>query len=620
MKENFSHLGSPKVSEEEDFSHLGRPQYGNAIADPSLLNQLGSGNPSRSEKINYFKSLTGAGTTPAGNIQDFLYGVGKSGAGIARSVLGERAPQMPDIRQAQPNMMAQGLGQFTPFAAAAGPSLLGAAGAGGAYGLTQHEPGQTGFIDTQLAKLGVPTGGGRLRNAAEDALINSVLHGLLPGGAASKEAVPNINFQNKSTFSPAESEFTRTPMGAPNFSQQGFQTPLTANIAKELHQGITGEKGFEEAGKDLASHINETYQRIKGQHIARYEDILKQPTQHTSYATGEPIPVRNTPINNSKYVEDFRHLESKDKNIQSLHDEFIKNPTIDNAHKLQSEYGLEIGYLKKQKENKILDETGRNKLKELVEAQKTLHSDLREGLHSISPELKGRYETLTEDWKRNVIPYTSDRDLRAIAEGRIKNPTQGQVTSIFRNPEESINKVASDLNQEAKDKIVHLGMGRGKYENTPEQMMNARNSLESQGLESYINPYHEQNFRALRNNMEMEKAAEEKAKAFQEFEKQFQVEQDRAEKARVAMAKAREQKHGAAIKESEKLGQAEQKKLNKNYADFVKANQAKIDARYGILKKVLLGGTGIGAAHALGVNPVEELLAYYALQKNAKKR
>lgn len=114
--------------------------------------------------------------------------------------------EMPDIRSKNSNPVAVAIGQYAPFGIAGGTSLIGSTAAAGAYGLTQHEPGQKGFIDE---KLGMPSN--RATSAIEDAMIASILHGLPtslsslnPAKYTSKNIAKNIistGEQNKELYS-----------------------------------------------------------------------------------------------------------------------------------------------------------------------------------------------------------------------------------------------------------------------------------------------------------------------------------------------------------------------------------------------------------------------------------
>ncbi len=437
-------------------------------------------------------------------LRDMVYGFGKSVGNISKLLTGNgkndmsgvefrkahpntmfNAPQMdqidkltsklhpnfdmPDIRSKNSNPMAVEMGGYLPFALAGGTSFAGAALGGAAHGLTQYEPGQEGYIDS---KLGIPSN--RFTNTIEDALL----------------AVP---------LSIGKVFKGKAPVAAPS-----PPVTLSDNIAKELHNDITGGRSYEQSGKQLAENIRNSYADEVAKHKERYDNIFNHPTENESYVTGEPLKVKEMPMYGKDYLENYRSHEFPDKDVQLLHEQYVKYPSIEKAHKLQSELGSEIGYMKKQNTKGNLDQTGKNKLKDYVKAQNSLKDSMEETLHDINPQLAQEYKNVTESWKNNVIPFHSDKDLKSIAEGKTKNPTTSQIISIFKNPEESMNTVVSKLPEEAKDRIVHLGMGKDIYENAPKDLLGAEKSIRTKGLSSYVAPQHEQMFRNLRNNFEKE--------------------------------------------------------------------------------------------------------------------
>jgi hypothetical protein len=549
-----------------------------------------------------------------GNVQDFLYGMGKGGENIARLVGGTNTPAMPDIRQANSNPAAVALGQYTPFALAGGGGLLGSTLAAGTYGATQYEPEQKGFIDTQLNKIGIPYGG-RGRNIAEDILINGIFHGALKPldklfGGNAKNKIPTIDFKNTSKFSPQESEFNNLPFKPPSFLAEKEPQKLSENIANDITNNIMGNRNLEQSGKELASEINHTYQNVKNVHSEKFDKIMNEPVGEPSIFTGEPIFVKDKLMLNSKYREGDFLSESKDQNLNILNKKFEETPSVQNAHALQSELGSEIGYLKKQKENGLLDAEGKNRLNNYVHAQNLLQEDIRSELKDINPKLMEDYDIAREDWRRNVIPYHSDKNLRAIAEGRIKNPESGIINGIFKNPEENINKVANDLNPRAKQRIIHHALGKIKEDLTPEQLLAARKGLDINGMSSYLNPQDEQLFRNLRSNLQIEKERGIQKEINDTFLKGLKNIQKGSESERISAAKKREAGFQEAEKESTRIVKDYNRKINTEFQDKLKAIEEHKRNRQKFIRKLLLGGAAIAGVHELGLNEADVLAAY----------
>lgn len=606
------------------YPDLSQPAANSPGSFPDLSQPAGMDD--KAQNMQMFRDAIGADQTPFGNVRDFLYGMGKSGANIAK-IFNKNAPDMPDIRQQNPSGIATSLGQYLPFGIAGGAGLLGSTAGAAAFGGTQYEPGQHGFIDSMLNKTGVGYQGGPVRNAAEDALLNMVFHGL--GGPINKalgkisptdfngnnlpqSSIPQIDFKPKATFSSEESEFNNLQFKPPPFLQQQPPPALSGNIADEITSGIMGNRNLEQSGKELASHINRTYQNVKDIHSEKFDNIFDSPTGEISSQTDEPILVKDKLITDSAYKNNDFLADTNDKNLRLLDNQYRDTTNIANGHKLQSELGSEIGYLKKQRENGLLDAEGKNRLNNYVQAQNAVQQDIGNQLQSISPELRQDYDVAREDWRKNVIPYHTDKDLREIAEGRIKNPEAGQIVNIFKNPEDNINKVTSDLDPLAKDRITHIALGKVKEDLTPDELLNARKSLDLNGMSSYVNPEHEQNFRNLRTNLQMEKEAQNKYNADQAFIKGLKDLQESAENKRISLAKKTEIAQEKAYNQSNDIIKGYQKNIQTDYQKGIQQELDRQDSNKKLLKKIAVGSTAVVLAHELGLGQSEVLAGYLA--------
>jgi hypothetical protein len=310
----------------------------------------------------------------------------------------QNIPQVLSHHQAGiPEKIEQGLGQYAPYAMAGGPTLAGSTAAAGAFGAKEFQPGQHGFIDR---KLGLSPGG-RVRNSAEDMLINVLLHGAGSGisklfGRENKIPEQDMTFKNNHEFSPGESGFTNEPFKAPEFINEQRNNPLSDKISEELHYSIAGKRSLDESSKELASDTRETYSKLHGSHQKRYNDIFEKPTEDENIYTGEPFKVKERRIEDSEYLNENKGSNLKGSNLETVHDIFESNPTIENGHKLQSEMGSEIGYLKDQKSKGLLDESGRIRLRQLSKGREALKRDIRGTLESIDPKLRNQYDAVTQ--------------------------------------------------------------------------------------------------------------------------------------------------------------------------------------------------------------------------------
>jgi len=282
------------------------------------------------------------------------------------------------------------------------------------------------------------------------------------------------------------------------------QSMASGDIAKGLHDTFIGNQSFEDSGKSLANEISQKYSSIKDYLTNQYANIFNKDSSADFPQRDEPTKVNNLPLENSAYLGKFKNYDFPDDNLQNLHDSLLKNGDIQSAHDFQSELGGEIGYLKKQNTNGILDSAGKNLLSTYSDMRNSLKNDIYNSMEHYDPGLGDKYNDVTSDWQRYVIPFQSDKDLKSIAEGKTQNPQSSQIVNIFRNPEENMNQVSSMLSQDAKNKIIQAGMGKNKFQNSADDMINGHNSIYSKGLNSYLSPEDEAQFINLRNTKNLE--------------------------------------------------------------------------------------------------------------------
>lgn len=560
-------------------------------------------------------------TDPLSQMRSFLYGGGNTMAHLAQMV-NPSQPGMPDIRSQNPSPIAEGVGSYLPYALGGGASLAGSTAAAGAYGLTQFDNGQSGVIDNAL---GISPSGdqvnNRLRSSLEDMAINALTHGLITP-FMKKPQTPQANFSPPpAAFAQGgESEFNNIPYTQPRTLSQGPPPPLSENIAAGLHQNIGLGKTPEQAGKDLATMTSGTYNAIRNAHEQRYNNLFNTPTDDINHFTDKPILVKDTRLADSEYKKNFKDTSFPDSNIQELHEKFIEDPTIDNAHKLQSELGSEVGYLKSQKLKGNLDGQGKNTLRSYAKARSMLKGDMSSTFKAIDPKLDKEYNLITEDWKNNVEPFHIDKNLKSIAQGQTKNPTSAEITSIFKNPEEHMDKVVSSLPDGAKDKIAYIGMGKQPYQNTPKDVISGMTSLDRKGLGSYVRPQHQEYLANLKSNVSSEKEAQDQYQLRQQLAGQIKEAQDKVNQLRMksnANALANMEKRTNEANALVKQKQKEYQTLAEDLAQ--KKYQKKLD-RINALRSLVGGGIGAGIVHALNISPEDMLGSYLGktLLKKAK--
>lgn len=175
---------------------------------------------------------------------------------------------------------------------------------------------------------------------------------------------------------------------------------------------------------------------------------------------------------------------SYDRNISGLHQNFIDNPTLQNAHDLQSQLGTSIGKLQSQDARGNLSVADRSTMQGYQQARGALRSDMTNFLNTQNPNLASQYQMGTDYYRENVAPYLQDSSIAQIAKGKIINPEN--VTSIFKNPEPYMQKIVGDMGSQANNKILYAQLGKNAASLKPEQLISQFQGLDKSGLGSYV--------------------------------------------------------------------------------------------------------------------------------------
>lgn len=201
--------------------------------------------------------------------------------------------------------------------------------------------------------------------------------------------------------------------------------------------GISSQLVKPFTAKQIAADIKKAYGVAK--HGAKeiyqpvFDEIGKKNIYNTSFGY---LPKNFKNLDN----EVFDTLNN-DPDLRKYTKDFLDTPTFDNAHKLQSVIGTEMGSIK----NPNLADA--IQIKNMKLARDTLQRDMQSFLQKQDPTqgLSTQYKQAIDQYKQNVVPYLSDKRLRAIAEGKITNPKN--LDTIFKSPEPTLEKVMKDIGE-----------------------------------------------------------------------------------------------------------------------------------------------------------------------------
>jgi hypothetical protein len=245
--------------------------------------------------------------------------------------------------------------------------------------------------------------------------------------------------------------------------------------AKNIMDTLSGGKSFEENAKSLAEDIKNGYQNATSQGKALYKPVFdelgdqKLPVENTSYSgLGDEI------------------YNYYDRALQKMHTRFNADPTLQNAHNLQSQLGSAIRDLEKTEIKSGLRPSDRSALSAYSDAQNSIRNDINDFVAQKNSMLANQYNIATENWAKNVVPYIENPKMSQIAKGDITNPRA--ISNLFKNPESETLKIVEDLGPESKNKILYAELGKQKSTMNAEKLAKSLEKLDTQGLSAYVTP------------------------------------------------------------------------------------------------------------------------------------
>jgi|GEM_PF-5571768 len=501
----------------------GGQSLGKPVTDPNLISQLDGNMPQASNPSLAFR-LTGdaaAGLADAGQgLHNFL-------ARAVTPILGKYAPAQTNIDFGKtfgvnnPNLgdkLVQGAAQYAPY-------MLGGAEVMPAGQAVGSVPSLGARLANQM-RTGYVFGSTQSDNPVTGGVIGATL-------GAGSELAPT-------TFGAARSGISKLTRA---IQPQKYAEQLMQNLgsghtlegnAQSLAQDIKGAFGnrvsqgqalygpvFDAAGNNsIYDGVNQAVVRQPVQNFKSVNDVI----DHINDATGNDLETatdlkdylmqqhgfafpnnknlldffNSAPvvINNGAYnALDDGIINSYDRNLTALHQRFTDNPTLQNAHNLQSQLGSSIRKLQANDAKGNLSVADRNTMQGYQAAQDAVRSDIDTYLTSQNPALANQYNLATANWAQNVTPYLENSKIAKIAKGDVTNPTA--IANLFKNPEPEMQQIVSDIGPQANNKILYSELGKTQANLTPEKLTGLYNQLDKKGLASYVTPDLAQQFEQL---------------------------------------------------------------------------------------------------------------------------
>lgn len=290
-----------------------------------------------------------------------------------------------------------------------------------------------------------------------------------------------------------------------SFKPNKYAEEILKNLGKSSLKGENIETGIGEESNALSRNSKETAKDISN----KYKELKEIGSGKYDVALGGTDSVGSRVMEirpKGKELEEIKSslftpkvLNTFDKKTSDLLEDFANNPTVKNAHEFQSQLGYKIRDLEKQDASKGLSIADKKILDRYKEGQNTIKGLIQKELEQAGEQSGKNYLEPYLEANRfhyeNVVPFRHPL-VSKIAKGEVKFPRN--ISNIFKNPEEDIQKIVEHLGPEFKNKIIFSELGKLKGKGlTSDKLLKAKEELDKKGLTEYITPELQEQFEHL---------------------------------------------------------------------------------------------------------------------------
>lgn len=185
--------------------------------------------------------------------------------------------------------------------------------------------------------------------------------------------------------------------------------------------------------QELVKALSENYKKFKDLSSSYYDKVLNKYGKENVYKE----PSQNLLEDQHRIVGDltpqYKKLDQEtiDKyfpeKVKKLHEVFMNEPTLQNAHNLQKQIGLSEAQFRRLKYDPYNDEVADS----LRYARQLLNKDTKDMLKATDPEALEDWNKAIDIHRESVAPYRSNATLNNIAKGNIKTITPKKLSNAL---------------------------------------------------------------------------------------------------------------------------------------------------------------------------------------------
>lgn len=295
------------------------------------------------------------------------------------------------------------------------------------------------------------------------------------------------------------------------YSVTGSNAERKANdFVGNLLQG----SNFSNAHIPVADEVRQMYSGANENMASKYNSILSD-AENRGYSqeVGKQFPGISVSTNQKGIITDnFKNslknidISKVNPDIQDSIDEFIKNPSFNNAHFLQSDLGKEGAALKLSK-----DGTDRNLGSALLKTRNSLKNDITSTFNkNEDSDLADQYNSLSNEFKNTVAPFYTNNTLRNIVlKNDINQVNPANIGNLLKKNDKSISLIRSNLSDNSKNLLLADAMkgatkevpinGQMQRITDPKKLIDLFGSTDIKGLNYLQTPQNIQGMQQVQN-------------------------------------------------------------------------------------------------------------------------